>query len=109
MGIARRKLALHYRSRRRHFPLEEADALPDPSTSPETLAGNRLDLTRLQDALAQLPPDRAEAIYLCVISELTSAEAAEALGKSQAAVKMLVLRGLRDLRNLLAHHSKEAL
>ncbi|MFZ5808120.1 MAG: RNA polymerase sigma factor [Chloroflexota bacterium] len=108
MGIARRKLALHYRSLRRHLPLEQADSLPDPADPPDVRVDSRLNLRQLSDALQRLSPDRAEAIRLCVIAELSSAEAALVLGKSQAAVKMLVLRGLRDLRNLCASHLEEA-
>ena len=46
----------------------------------------------------QISPERADAIALCFFSELTYAEAGLALKKSEAAIKMLVARGLQDLR-----------
>ena len=43
-------------------------------------------------------PERAEALILCIFSDLTAAEAGQVIGKSEAAIKMLVFRGLKDLR-----------
>jgi RNA polymerase sigma factor (sigma-70 family) len=60
MGIARRKLALHYRSQRRHFPLEEADSLPDPADPPDVRVDTRLNLRQLKlSACASLPSSPA--------------------------------------------------
>ncbi|MGB9673749.1 MAG: RNA polymerase sigma factor [Anaerolineales bacterium] len=107
MGIARRKAAFYFRSHRPAIKLEEADGIADPSPSVEHRAFARIDLATLSRALKQLPPDRAEAVYLCVISDLTSREAGAVMGKSPGAVKMLLLRGLRDLRELLRNNSTE--
>ena len=41
--------------------------------------------------------ERAEALRLCLLGELSDAEAGEVLGKSEAAVKMLIHRAVRDL------------
>jgi RNA polymerase sigma-70 factor, ECF subfamily len=97
-GIARNKVALHYRSRRSEAPLDDAETAPDPAPSPEALASRRLQMTAVSQALARIPPERAEAIELCIFADLTAGQAAQAMGKSEAAVKMLVMRGLRDLR-----------
>jgi RNA polymerase sigma-70 factor (ECF subfamily) len=97
-GIARNKVALHYRSQRLETPLDTAEEAPDPSPSPETAATQRLQMAAVSRALGLLAPDRAEAIELCVFAGLTAAQAAQVMGKSDAAVKMLVMRGLRDLR-----------
>lgn len=107
MGIARRKVAAHFRSLRPTLAWEEVEKFADPAPSPERTVSANLDRRVLLNALSRLSPDRAEAIYLCVIAELTSRQAAEVLGKTPAAVKMLVLRGLRDLRNLLTLNSLE--
>ena len=53
---------------------------------------------REQQRPGRLSSDRAEALILCFFSELSFTEAASVLGKSEAAVKMLVSRGLQDLR-----------
>jgi ferredoxin--NADP+ reductase len=49
-------------------------------------------------ALKQISPERADAIALYFFSGLTYAEAGRVLKKNEAAVKMLVSRGLQDLR-----------
>lgn len=99
MGIARNKKALFFRGRKPEVPLETVIDMPDSAAPMENIVGRRLRIGLIQRALRDLAPDRAEAITLCLFSDLTAAEAARALGKSEAAVKMLVFRGLRDLRS----------
>lgn len=103
MGIARRKVAQFYRSRRPQAPLEELAQLPDPALSPEAAAGQHLQFERVSKALLALSPERAEAIQLCIFGDLTAGQAAQVMRKSEAAVKMLVFRGLRDLRGMLGY------
>jgi len=103
MGIARRKRALFFRQRKPEVSLDVADNHPGSDAPAEQSVGERLQVEQIQRALRTLSPDRAEALSLCVFGELTAAEAGRVLGKSEAAVKMLVFRGLRDLRPQLAH------
>lgn len=98
MGIASRKRALFFRGRRPEVPLEAALHIPTPGLLPDQLAGQRIQLESVIRALRQLSPDRSEALILCYFSGLNHAESARVLGKSEAAVKMLVSRGLQDLR-----------
>ena len=98
MGIASKKLALFYRGRRVEVPLEAALNVPATGAATEKSAAMRMQVESVARALNQLSPDRAEAVALVHFSGLTNAEAASALGKSEAAVKMLVSRGLQDLR-----------
>ncbi|RJP52199.1 MAG: RNA polymerase sigma factor [Anaerolineaceae bacterium] len=98
MGIASRRRALLFRGRRPEVPIEAALHVPTSEASPETNASNRLQMESVSRALRQISRDRAEAILLCLISGLTCAEAAKSMQKSEAAVKMLLSRGLRDLR-----------
>jgi DNA-directed RNA polymerase specialized sigma24 family protein len=58
-------------------------------------------------ALRQIAADRAEAIELCIFGNLTAVEAGQVMEKSEAAVKMLVMRGLKDLRRRLAQVAEE--
>ena len=102
LGIARRKMALHYRSRRLETPLDEVDHLPDPRPLPEIAVGERMQLFRVNQALQNLASERAEALVLCIFGGLSALEAGSVMGKSEAAVKMLVYRGLKDLREKLA-------
>jgi RNA polymerase sigma-70 factor (ECF subfamily) len=55
-------------------------------------------LDQVLGALKRLSQDRAEALILCFFSGLSFAEAGNVLGKSEAAIKMLISRGLQDLR-----------
>jgi RNA polymerase sigma-70 factor (ECF subfamily) len=108
MGIARRKCALFFRQRKPEVSLEAADDQPGSETA-EQRVGERIQMQHIQRALRTLSPDRADAIALCIFGELTAAEAGRVLGKSEAAVKMLVFRGLRDLRPQLGQSLEELL
>jgi len=98
MGIASKKRALFFRGTRPEVPLEAALHVPTPGLLTEQAASLRLQMESVSRALQQISRDRAEAIVLCLFSGLTCAEAAIALRKSEAAVKMSLSRGLRDLR-----------
>ena len=98
MGIAARKKAMFFRGLRHEVPIEAADQIPSPSLGTDQLANQSIRLDSITRALKQLSPERADAITLCFFSELTYAEAGFALKKSEAATKMLVSRGLQDLR-----------
>jgi RNA polymerase sigma-70 factor, ECF subfamily len=99
-GIARRQAAMYFRLRKREVELETAKALADTSPLPEILAGQRLEVAQVTAALEIINPDRREAILLCLFSQLTAAEAGQVMGKSPSAVKMLLWRGIRDVREL---------
>lgn len=101
MGIAHNQMAMHYRRRKNETALDEGLNIPDPSDRPERLAGQRLQLSQVSQALERLTPERAEAIMLYIFADLSAAETGRVMGKSEGAVKMLVLRGLRELREKL--------
>jgi len=98
MGIAARKKAMFFRRVKSEVPIEAADHIPSPNLGTDQLANQRLRLDSITHALQQISPERADAIILCFFSELTYAEAGGVLKKSEAATKMLVSRGLQDLR-----------
>ena len=107
-GIASHKLADHYRRRRPELPLELAEAVHSPNLLPEEAAVQRLEIRRVARALHLLSPERAEALVLVIFGGLSMAEAAQALGKTEAAVKMLIHRGLKELKERLAVHLEVA-
>ncbi len=98
LGIAARKKAMFFRGIRREVEIEAALHIPSPNLGTDQLANQRLRLDSIIRALKQISPERADAIILCFFSELTYAEAGLVLKKNEAAVKMLVSRGLQDLR-----------
>jgi DNA-directed RNA polymerase specialized sigma24 family protein len=83
---------------RDEIPIEAAQQIPSSKLGTDQLANQRLRLESIIHALKQISPDRADAIALCFFSELTYVEAGLVLKKSEAAAKMLVTRGLQDLR-----------
>ena len=98
MGIAARKKAMFFRGIRPEVPIEAAHQIPSPNLGTDQLANQRLRLDSITHALQQISPERADAITLCFFSELTYVEAGRVLKKSETATKMLVSRGLQDLR-----------
>ena len=98
-GIAHHKLADFFDKWVPQSSLEEVGERPAGNTPPEQATVQRGDLTRLRQLLALLPEERADALSLRYFSELSLAEVAQVMGKSEAAVKMLVYRGLQELRD----------
>jgi len=103
-GIAGHKVADHYRRKRPDVSLENggAEVLPDPAPPPEEVVATRLHLAQVAEALRKLGLEQAEALTLRLFGGLSAAEVGRIMGKSEAAAKMLVYRGLRKLRDELA-------
>lgn len=100
LGIAAKKRLMFFRQNgnRPQIPLEATVHYPSPELPTDKAAMQRLRLESVSRALRQISPDRAEALILIYFGGLSHAEAGRVLGKSEAAVKMLVARGLQDLR-----------
>jgi RNA polymerase sigma-70 factor (ECF subfamily) len=98
MGIASRLRARFFRGRRDQVPLETALHIPTPGLPTDKAAARRIQMEQILEALQAISQDRAEALILCFISELSTAEAGHVLGKSEANIRMLISRGLQDLR-----------
>jgi RNA polymerase sigma-70 factor (ECF subfamily) len=102
LAIARNKAADALRSRAATLPLEAAADVAAPQPAPDQVVDARLRLDEVARALRAIAPERAEALALRVVGGLSAAEAAVVMGKSEAAVKMLVSRAIHDLRERLA-------
>lgn len=98
MGIASRKRLMFFRRNKPEVPLEAVLQYPSLGIPTDKAAAHQLQLESISRALRQISPDRAEALILTYFSSLSHAEAGRVLNKSEAAVKMLVSRGLQDLR-----------
>jgi RNA polymerase sigma-70 factor (ECF subfamily) len=98
IGIASRKRLMFFRGSRPEVPLDSALHHPSPGLPTDKAAHQRLQLESVSRALRQISAERAEALILTYFGGLTQAEAGRVLSKSEAAVKMLVARGLQDLR-----------
>lgn len=102
LGIAQHKAVDHFRRQRQTVPLESVVGLAHPDGSPDEALTGRIDLAQVRRALGSLSADRAEAITLHVFAGLSIAEVAQVMEKSEAAVRMLIHRAARDLRERLA-------
>ena len=98
LGIASRKRLMYFRRRKPDVPLEAALHIPSPSLPTDKAAYQRLRLGSISRALKKISPDRAEAVILSYFGGLSNHEISLMLRKSEAAVKMLISRGVQDLR-----------
>ena len=98
IGIASRKRARFFRGKKPQVSLDAVLHLPYSGLPTDKAAARRLQIDQLVAALRTISQERAEAIILCFFSELSTGEAALVLRKSEAAVRMLLSRGLHDLR-----------
>lgn len=102
LGIARHKIGDYFRSRRNHLPLDAASSATSTDPSPAELAERQWQLEQVTRALRTLAPDRADALTLHIFAGLSIQEVSKVLGKSEAAVRMLISRAVQDLRTRLA-------
>jgi RNA polymerase sigma-70 factor (ECF subfamily) len=94
--IARNVVANHRRTLRRRptAPLEAAAG----AAAPEDVEGRilaRAEASAAWAAVARLPDDRRRALTLRFVEEMTTAEIAGILGRSEGAVRVLLHRALR--------------
>jgi len=99
-GIAAKKRLMFFRKSRGQPETALEAVLQTPSLEPPTdkAAYHRLQMESVSRALRQISSERAEALILTYFGGLSQAEAGRVLNKSEAAVKMLISRGLQDLR-----------
>jgi RNA polymerase sigma factor (sigma-70 family) len=107
LGIARHLLADSIRSERiedrarRRLGLERLELDDEALRRIEELADLTAVRARLESALAELPPDSAEAVRLRVDAELPYAEVARRLGCTEGAARVRVARALTKLADSL--------
>jgi RNA polymerase sigma-70 factor, ECF subfamily len=96
--IARNFVANHYRSRRPELSLDLLMDTPAAVPPTDEIVGHRLQLASVLSALNTLSLEYIEVVSLRIFGELSTAETAQIMGRSEAAVKMLLHRAIRDLR-----------
>jgi RNA polymerase sigma-70 factor (ECF subfamily) len=98
--IAHNQTVDYFRKRKRTaVPLDESLASNDDT--PQRLAEQKLDIEQLLSATKQLTDAQREVISLRFTSELSIAEVAKVMGKSQGAVKALQHSAIVTLRRAL--------
>jgi RNA polymerase sigma factor (sigma-70 family) len=106
IGVTRRVLANTRRSRRRAGALHALLHLQPRGLGPDP--ADRVEDGELRAALLELSPLDREAVVLTAWFDLSSANAAEALGITPAAFRMRVARARRRLRAALNPETKES-
>ena len=96
--IARNVVANQRRGRRRHpeAPIEAAALIADPLDI-ERSAATRDEAAAAWRAVGRLPADRRRAVVLRFVEEMSTAEIAGVLGRSEGAVRVLLHRALRTV------------
>jgi RNA polymerase sigma-70 factor (ECF subfamily) len=104
--IARNVVANVRRTRRRRpeAPLDAASAVAAPLDI-EAGTTRRLEAAEAWDAVGRLPDDRRRALVLRFVDEMSTAEIAGVLGRSEGAVRVLIHRGLRAVARDLGRRS----
>lgn len=94
--IARNVVANIRRGRGRHpvAPIEAAAEMTGP-VDIEAEVGERYEAGAAWAAVARLPEERRRALILRFVEEMSTAEIAGILGRSEGAVRVLIHRGLR--------------
>ncbi len=99
--IARNVVIDHRRTSRPAEPIEAAFDQPATAGDPALEAERSVDATRLRAALDELPADQREVLVWRFFAELSPAETAALMGRSNGAVRTLQHRALQALRDHL--------
>jgi RNA polymerase sigma-70 factor (ECF subfamily) len=103
MTIARNLAADHFKSGRNRLELatEDMGDHDAPTEGPESAVLASLTNELLLEALTELPDEQRDCLVMRFLQGMSIAETAEALGRSDGAVKQLQLRGVRNLAKLM--------
>jgi len=101
--IARNLIADHYKSSRARLEITTDDFTEheQATSTPEDEVLQEVTTQLLREALTRLPADQQECLVLRFLNGNSIQQAAEALGRSEGAVKQLQLRAVRNLAKQL--------
>jgi RNA polymerase sigma-70 factor (ECF subfamily) len=99
--IAHNTVVDFYRTGRKEKELPLEDRLVTNHGDPVRSLSENLTQENLRQAVHQLTPDQENVILLKFVEDLSNAEVAEILGKTEGAVKSLQHRALGALRRIL--------
>ncbi|GAB4009484.1 sigma-70 family RNA polymerase sigma factor [Nocardioides ultimimeridianus] len=103
MTIARNLATDHFKAGRTRLELttEDMGAHDDATEGPESAVLASLTNEILLEALTKLPTEQRDCLIMRFLQGLSIAETAQALGRSDGAIKQLQLRGVRNLAKLM--------
>lgn len=111
MFMIGRSRALDYIKRRkiiRFTELSDADILEDSAVLEEKILADQRKRA-VHNAIARLPRDMAEAVYLIYFEELSYNDAAAVLKKNRKQVDNLLYRAKKELRSILGEDGEQLL
>ncbi|MEK7608843.1 MAG: sigma-70 family RNA polymerase sigma factor [Patescibacteria group bacterium] len=97
--IARNAIIDHYRTRREASSVEDVDL--QSHTNLERDTDMLLQMDRVRKAIASMRDEHQEVIIMRFVEELSIKEVADALDKTEGAVKLLQHRAMRELQRTL--------
>jgi len=97
-------LAINAMKRERHTVDIDPTAAIGPIGDPATMIEAQLEHEALRSALTELTEEQQQVVLLRFVAGQTSREVAEALDKSENAVKQMLFRALRSLGRLMEAH-----
>ena len=103
--IAKRSLIDFYRTHKVTYELKEAIGVSSAEKSFAEVIDTKIALDRVLPVVKSLPEEQEEIIVLRFLSQLTVREAAEAMRKTEGAVRTLQHRALKQLRKDLVNIS----
>jgi RNA polymerase sigma-70 factor (ECF subfamily) len=84
-----------------HSSVALARGLAADTPTPSQLAAKRESALQLADALARLPEDYQTVLLLRIFEEMPAEEVAQRMGRTAGAVRMLQMRALQALREVM--------
>lgn len=96
LRIATNAVATYYR--RQHLTAEVPEGLADATALVDTVVIRKLELAGLWRLVGALPPAQRQAMRLRFQEDRSARETARIMGKSEAAVKLLIYRAVGRLR-----------
>ncbi|MGI6588776.1 MAG: RNA polymerase sigma factor [Peptococcia bacterium] len=104
--IAANEVVDFYRRKRATLECEwkETDSLRDSESSPETVYLHKSEKEQLSSYLQTLAPRQQEALILRYRHDLSYKEISEIMEKTEGAIKQLLHRGLKNLRERMVDH-----
>ena len=93
---------LRKKTKKATVPLDESLPIPDHDPDPQTVVEMKYEIEQVSVATRKLTPAQREVISLRFASELSIAEAAGVMGKSEGAIKALQHSAIAALRKILS-------
>ena len=98
MGIAAKKRLNDIRGNRRELPIDAVLYYQSAGLATDRVAMQRKEMETTVRTLKQISPDHAEAVILTFFCDLSISEVSHILKKSTATIRMLISRGIHELR-----------